>query len=387
MPKQRIQDRLLTLFGFVALLVYVLACRPSFSPDGTRVVFPIIEEKTKVTSVALYDLKKRTLETIFTSPEKTDNYLVAQWLPDGKQVLVNGASFIAILPLGSSNPTRFIPMKEELDEDSLIIPPPVIGKYQFIVSEMSAEEKDANGKTVSVKKPVLLRANLETMQVQDVTQDDEEMNIVVKGNQLYYIAKPTRGEDNVIELGRLDTEKLSRNPISQLREEEYGEIFGFLAPNSDGGRFALTAKFEEARRILLVKGNALEKLIPIMEKDIEIGNIEWAPDEKTLYAAFAKDMKEDNRWQYGIMEVPVNGGGMRSTYLFTGQDGDRAGTLAFQIALSLDGRRIAASSTCLEGIKPEDRALYLIDLRSSKRNVTKIAIPPPAGSGSAAEGK
>ena len=145
MPKPKIQDTLLTMFGVAALIVFVLACRPSFSPDGNKIVFPVRNNGTKVESVALYDLKKQSLETLFVSPPGED-WLAVQWLPDGKRVLVNGVSFIAILPLGSSNPTRFLPLEKKLDEGSLMIPPPVIGKYQFIYSEIPVEIKDAEGK-------------------------------------------------------------------------------------------------------------------------------------------------------------------------------------------------------------------------------------------------
>lgn len=384
MVRKKIQDVLLTLFGAAALLVYVLACRPSFSPDGSKVVFPVKGNGQQAASVALYDLKEKKLKTIFVSPrqpKEEDQYLTVQWLPDGKQVLVNGVSFIAILPLGSSNPTRFIPLEEKLDAGVLVIPPPVIGKYQFMVHEASVEEKDANGHPVDVKKPFLLRANLETAEIQKVIQGNEETNFVAKGSQLYYFAKSKAGADDIYELGRLDAEKLSRNRILQLKEKEFGEFIGFMTPNSNGTRFALTVKLEKALRILLVRGNALEKWIPVKQEGIDIGNVEWSPDERTLYLAFAKDLTKDNLWQYGILEVPVNGGSTRDIPLFTGEKREDNPTFIFQIALSADGRRIAATSACLEGIRPENNALYLVDLHSSKRNVTKVAIPLPAGSG------
>jgi len=363
MLKPGIKDTLLTIFGVVALIVFVLSCRPSFSPDGNQVVFPIVDGKTDVPSVALYDLKKKTLETIFVGPPR-EEFFVAQWLPDGKQVLVNGISFIAILPLGSSNPTRLISLKEKLDGESLMIPPPVIGKYQFIHDEKSP-----------------LRVNLETMEVQNIP-DLFDGFFVAKGDQLYYISQLKIGEDDGYELGRLDTEKLNKNSILQLKKNEYGELSCFMAPNGNGSRFAWPAEYEKTQRILLIQGNALEKSILVADGDIDInlGNVEWSTDEKTLYVAFAKDLNKDDLWQYGILEVPVNGGRIRDIPLFTLNDGDEDGLVMFQIALSADGRRIAATSACMGDNlkKPEDNAFYLVDLSSSERNVTKITIPLPS---------
>jgi hypothetical protein len=393
MSKPSVRDTLLTILGIAALIVYVLACRPSFSPDGTKVIFPTRNRKTKEAAVVLYDLKKKTLETIFAlppMPKKEDIALAVQWLPDGKQVLVNGVSFVAILPLGSSNPTRFSPLEENLDAGMLEITPPVIGKYQFIASKKSVTSKDEKGQTVSVDKPVLLRVNLETMEVQSVPNGIEG-NLVAKGNQLYYIAQAKIGEDDAFELGRLDTEKLARTTILQLREKDCGELSGFMTPNRTASRFALTAKLEGAQRILLIRGNALEKTIPVTEKDIEIqlGNAEWSLDDATLFVTFAKDLNKDHLWQYGVLEVSIDGGSIREIPLFTVKNG-KDGLVIFQIALSADGRRIAATSAFLSAdneIQPNDNALYLIDLGSSKRNVTKVPIPLPPGSESEVEKK
>jgi hypothetical protein len=68
---------------------------------------------------------------------------------------------------------------------------------------------------------------------------------------------------------------------------------------------------------------------------------------------------------------------MRETPLFqlSGSLNDSVACL-LQIALSPDGKTIAASSALCE---EEEHALYLVDITSSKRKVTKIPIPgPPA---------
>ncbi len=390
----RVRDTLLTLFGIMALIVYVLACRPSFSPDGTKVVLPIMDAKTKVTSVVLYDLKKKSMETIFVSaPALTDENRAysAQWLPDGKRVVVNGVSTIMILPLGSSNPTRFLPLEERVEGNSLELPAPVVGKYQFLLGKTSVQEKNEKGATVSVDKSALLQVNLETLDVKSAPIGFEG-NLVGNGGQLFYIGKPENGDEGSYELGRLDTEKLTKIPLLQVKEKDSGEPTGFVTPNKNGSRFALMTKLEDAQRVLLVRGNVVEKTISVAARDsgIRLGNAEWSPDEKTLYLAYTKKVNEEELGQFGVLEVPLAGGRVRETPLFTAKPDKDNSLILFQIALSSDGRQIAATSACLgeeNGVKAEERALYLVDLSNAKRKVTKVALPLPPVSGSAAEKK
>lgn len=109
----------LALIALAALTIYVLACRPSFSPDGSKVLFPCIDPETKSASVVLYDRTTKKSEHVFALPgaggSKDAPVLSAQWMPDGKQAIViwhaeESKSFqVVVLPLGSRNPTRFIP--------------------------------------------------------------------------------------------------------------------------------------------------------------------------------------------------------------------------------------------------------------------------------------
>src|SRR5512135_203994 len=125
MSNPKVRDHLLAFFGIVALIVYVLGCRPSYSPDGTKIVLPIMDAKTKVTSVVLYDLVKNSVETIFVSApasEEENRAYSAQWLSDGERVVINGVSTLLILPVGSPAPTRFLPLRESVEVSGLELP-------------------------------------------------------------------------------------------------------------------------------------------------------------------------------------------------------------------------------------------------------------------------
>jgi hypothetical protein len=54
----------------------------------------------------------------------------------------------------------------------------------------------------------------------------------------------------------------------------------------------------------------------------------------------------------------------------------------FQGAISHDGKAAAVASTYLacgdKGLKPDDCALFLVDLKDPNRKVTRVPIPMPA---------
>jgi hypothetical protein len=376
----KIRDTLLSILGMTALLVYVIACRPSVSPDGTRVVFPIIDQEAHTASVAVYDLKRNAVEKILDIPGAKDEFMAysAQWLPDGRQVLINGVSSIMILPAGSPNPTRFIPLEHALEPFSLMTPPPVVGSYQFFSGRTSGNS--GKGNTSEDEKNSFLRVNLDTGETLSVPHRGE-CYLSGAGTLVYYVAETDEGEDRSYEIGRLDTDKLVQIPMLHLKEKESGEITPFLAWSKDGSRLALTGKLAEAPRLLLFRNSAFEKTIAVgsAESGITLGNAEWAPNGDILYVSYARKSGSAGDCRYGVLEVPVSGGGIREVPLFGGKGTDDELSY-FQIVLSPDARQILATSVCMkdEAIKSEDRALYLIDLTNPGRIVTRFPVPFPS---------
>ena len=82
------------------------------------------------------------------------------------------------------------------------------------------------------------------------------------------------------------------------------------------------------------------------------------------------------------MEIPLNDAPVRRTVLIktTGLKDDSA-ALYFQAGFSHDGKTAALASTYLtcdnKDFKPEDCALFLVDLSDANRKVTKVPIPLP----------
>jgi len=399
MKPRKMCDSLLALLGFVAVAVYVLACRPSFSPDGSKIVFPSFDEDAKQATVLCYDLRTKTLEKIYQTalvekvrepepPPKSDQkkepekppasfslgssseqfFVSVQWLPDGKRIAVNGLSYVLTLPVASPGPARLLQLQNLLDSGTLMRPLPVQGKYQFIPD-----------------KEFLLRVNLETGEML-AAPDKKEYMLFGQGSQLYYLAaadiveKPGSSESQPesVEIGKLNPETLAASPLLKLKgEEQYGELTGYGAISRDGGRLALTTKFSKTPKVLLFRDNKLEKTLTLAKEDsgITVGNVEWSADGKTLYMAYAQE--QDNApCRYGILEAPVDGGNAREIQLFTADSSD-SWSATFQVAISPNGRTLAISSTCFEkeDVKSEERALYLVDLGSAARNVTRVPAP------------
>jgi dipeptidyl aminopeptidase/acylaminoacyl peptidase len=260
-------------------------------------------------------------------------------------------------------------LQNVLDVGTLMRPLPVLGKYQFIPD-----------------KEFLLRLDLDTGEIL-AAPDKKEYMLFGQGSQLYYLAasdiadKPGSSERKAesMEIGKLNPATLAATPLLKLNaEEQYGELTGFGAAARDGSRLALTTELSKAPKVLLFGNNKLEKTLTLAKEDsgLTVGNVEWSSDGKALYVAYARK-QENAPCRYGVLEAPVDGGSVREIPLFSGDSSDNW-LVAFQIAISPNGRTLAGSSTCFENnndIESKDRALYLVDLGSAARTVTRVPVP------------
>ncbi len=364
----RIRNLTLALLGVAALMAYIISCRASFSPDGKRVLFPYIQKGEA--GIALYDREADRVEKIFAAPLGKESQevplLTTQWLPDGKRALVSWPEGsgedhirIMILPLGTKSPTRiYILPKQEEVPGSLLFPFPISGRYLF-----------AGGKP-------LIRLDLETGEVK-TEKVGEECYAMGQGDKLFYVSDPEDGE-GTCEIGALNPETLGRTLGLTLKKSEVGEISPFLAFTADGSRIAVASKKEEKVRLLIYTGKELEKEISLGEgAELNPGNLLWSPDGKTVYSSFARRMESGGGLQLGFLEIPASGEGMRRIDMVRAKgEKDDDSAFFFQIALSPKGDTLAAVSANLspEHFLEEDRCLFLADLKSPERKVTRIRI-------------
>jgi hypothetical protein len=394
MHPHRTRDTVLTLIGFAAWLIYVLACA-SFSPDDSKILFPSVDPRTGSLALAMYDRHTGSTQQLLTLQSKDTLYMRAAWMPDGRRALAlwsveTGSGFsssmddivnIAVLPVTMKEPPRVMTVRlPEMDMNSYLLqPPPIVGSSLLLAG-----------------KKYLARVDLETGEV--TSKEGGEAILVAQGEHVYYLrglpdtveAKPPR-----FEIGRVDTKALTWLPLFQSDEKPDEELRGDFAVSGDGSKFAVAGKTKDLFQVHVFEGTRLSKTIPAGARDekLELGSLVFSRDGVTIYAPFIRKLADDGPAQFGILELPVGGGTARQTPLFTVATGseDLDATL-FQVDLSHDGKTLAASSTYLQSgkeprLRPEDVALYLVDLSRPDRKVTKIPVLAPPAARTATEKK
>jgi hypothetical protein len=80
--------------------------------------------------------------------------------------------------------------------------------------------------------------------------------------------------------------------------------------------------------------------------------------------------------EFGVLEIPLNEQPLRWIPIF--HDSNLNNTLGqAQGSLSHDGRTWAVATTFIENLKPDNYALYLVDVSRSKPKITKVPIAQP----------
>jgi len=274
------------------------------------------------------------------------------------------------MPVGSQGHARTL-LLNKAKASVPILPPPVIGDYQYVFPKGD-------------NPPALLRVNLQSWETQSIPikyAGELGGDLFSDGTQLYCTGKIDNNGQTVYEIIKLNGEDGTQTVLLQLSKDECGELTGFFRLNQAGDRMAIGFTYLDGGKIVLVRGNSMERMIPVgvMGGWIKIGKLEWSTDEKSLFASFVKMLDDEGNAQFGVIEVPLHGGNTHEMPLFTGKSSSEDDELLyFQIALSPDGKKIAASSLSFESktdLEPQDRALYLVDMSHPQWEVTKVPMP------------
>jgi hypothetical protein len=379
MTATRTRDAALTVIGLAAVLLYILACA-SFSPDDSKVLFPSNDPKTGGTVLAVYDRGAHTTRALLAFPppsgDNDDGYMIRPaWTPDGSHVVALWGDTdkelrITVLPISGKGPTRMLVVKH-LEGDmpsAMLVPPPIVGSQLFLGEDGQIRRVDLQSGVELVQK---LEGDFLLM---------GQLDRIYYGRELPGAgAKVTRAE-----VGLVDAATLALTPLFETTEA--GGDPPYFAVSRDGARVALAGEKDNVPQILVFEGNQLRNTIPIGSKtdEIDVGFFQWSRDASTLYGAFRTKVA-DSEYQLGVLEIPASGGAARRIPLFrvTGKEDSDMSTL--QVDVSHDGKTIAAASTYLQTssaanaqqrLKPEDLALYFIDLSRPDRKITKVPIPP-----------
>lgn len=376
------RDVVLTLVGFAAWLIYILACGPSFSPDDTKILYPSIDPKTGATTLALYDRAAGTSRALLVPPvdrgkgesrgERHEAMpLATTWTPDGARAVALWAEpddvlRVAVVPVAGASPVRLLRIDGLGDAAfDVIVGGPAINGGRLFVSK----DKEVR------------RIDLETGE--SASKDvGGETAVVTAGDRLHYYREleTQEGQPERWEFGQMDPDTFALTPAftSDVEAE------GFWVVSDDGAR--IVAGSESPCTMAIIAGGKVERRLPIGTdgNGVVCGRPVWSRDGATLYVPYRRGAKE-GQVEYGVMEVPVSGGAPRYTPLFgAAGTGGRDDMHLLQIALSHDQKTVAAPSTFIaltsaQGkVKPDDVALFLVDLSRADRRVTRVAIPAPA---------
>jgi hypothetical protein len=193
--------------------------------------------------------------------------------------------------------------------------------------------------------------------------------------------------DDGMECGLLNPETMTREWQVHLgTEKKEGGAMGF----SPVGRKVAFTPGKAGNPVIQVyeAGQPPKQVkVPVAKaEEINLGQVEFTRDGRSLLVVIASKVDGQEGPSLGIVELPLEGGPPRRTVLISGAEFDAEKVLGFfQFGLSHDGKTLAASSAYLpltqDGFRPEDCALFIVDLVSTNRPVTKIPIPLPVGAG------
>jgi hypothetical protein len=395
MASTRTRDAALTVVGFAAWLLYVLGCA-SFSPDDSKVLFPSNDPKTGGTVVAMYDRTTRTTRTLAALPVSgnphDDRFCFRPgWTADGTHAVViwpqEEALSVMVIPLASKEPIRIHKVGDmgSDPEAALMLPPVMAGSYLFVNQEKG-----------------VLRLDLYSGATRVVPR--EVAGAVWSGwNSVFYMRPPAgvkwpeKGENykGPVEFGVLDPNTLAAGPkllgltpgMPGMGDE------GFSVSASRSARFAISSGEDGIERVLIFEGASLLRTVEVASiagKEAKFGFPKMSSDGSMVYAASIKPLGDGGLSQVSVIEIPAGAGPARETPLFQMTDSKSEDNMKLQVDVSHDGKTLAVVSTYLQErpqavkpgekptpprIKPEDVALYLVDLARADRRVTKVPVP------------
>jgi len=385
MKKQLPTPRALAaLAGLGALAVYILACA-AFSPDDKKVLYPVFDGPAGRFAIACYDRVARRSEVIFapviaagTNTNQSEAPMLrAEWLADGKRVVVcwqgddDDPWFrLVLMPCGGSGPVRYFQIPGKDFSSSIMLPPPIIGDLVFL------------GRAPND----LLRLDLRSGEVvtREAGKGDGDWLLYpsADGKGLLYLAenKPAKGYT----FGRMDPETFGATPILTITNPIEEAIT--FSPDRSGRRVVFAENTGEVAHLVVegVGQPATRFAVSPGPDRFRLGCTCFSRDGTVVFAAFERE-EAGGGAALGLAEVPLHGGAVRETVLLHTAEFKKKkddALMPFQFGFSHDGKAAAVSTTCLagstEGFRPQDCALFFIDLTSNDRTVSRVPIPMPA---------
>ncbi|HWH69200.1 MAG TPA: hypothetical protein VNT26_07430 [Candidatus Sulfotelmatobacter sp.] len=385
MKTQTTRNVALGLIGLLALCIYILACT-SFSPDDTKILYPAFGDDSGAVGIAVYDREARRSEMLFLpmafedSETNTANprLVRAQWLPDGRSVLLawpagkgndDDGLNLATLPLGASAPLKFFYLPNVKEATMRLMAPLVVTGERVLLCESNGHVARLDLKTGTIARHQL--ADL---------KGEVTLYPGLDGRGAFYVAEQSEGPQAHI-FGRLNPDNFSQTPLVTITNNLMEGSFFAYSPS--GNRVAFVEKAGDLERVIVLKEGKQTFTRPLGPKTEPLSFGSAVLLDNLVVTSFQRKTNGQPRAAYGLMEIPLSDAPVRETILIAATEAhDEADAFYFQMALSHDGKTAAVASTYLacaeEAFKPEDCALFLVNLSEPKRSVTKIPIRLPA---------
>jgi hypothetical protein len=387
MKTQTARNAGLALVGLLALTIYILACT-SFSPDDTKVLYPAFSGTNGAVGVAVYDRQSGRSELLFVPVAFEDDesdtakplLLRPQWLADGRRILVAWSSEmkgenldLALIPWGARGPIKLFSLGNIGDvATALIMPLPVAGDRVFVMQTQQQVNR------------LDLKTGARTLHRLGDDKSQFSLYPAPADQGVFYLEQRQEPEEHYV-FGRLDPDSFAlTGSVTFTNKPDDGSFFTY---DPLGQRVAFVEKGPSGGPQLVVLERdkpALSRPLEIKGADVRFGNALFTRNGDALLASCQKKPADQARLSFGLLEFPLPDGPVRETTLIPALDakGEDAATLYFQVGVSHDGKTAAAASTylaCLETntFKPEDCALFFVDLSDAKRKVTRVPISLP----------
>ena len=366
---------LLAGIGCVSLLVYVLACSTAFSPDDRQVLYPSFDPQSGALSIAVYDRSTGRSEQIFSSiGSHTDTNLHsaclrAEWLPDGKHILVAEAEeheglSLFVVPHGGKEPIRHIGSQKWDDAlTALEFPFAISGTKVFLNDQHNLTRVDW------VTGEVLVNTN--------------QIAALPGGNSKTVIGWRELPNNGGGEFGMIDPETLAFQPQLTLTNQMGEGTFPAFHPRER--EFMFVSGRDTNQEFQIVRDGAKQFSRPITRPGCEVKAtgpwLDLGPKKDRVFTSYVSQAEGQTNYECGLLEIPLNEKPLQFTPLFQAQSDDMLSLLA-QPSLSHDGRTWAISSAWLAAnkksvLRPEDCALFLVQVGRSQPKITKVPISLP----------
>jgi hypothetical protein len=386
MNKQK-RNAVLGFVGLLALSVYILACT-SFSPDDTKVLYPSFDTASGASGMAVYDRESGGSEMLFvpvayevkgTNPVVAASLLRAQWLANGREVVIAGASpdaedkdvlTVAVVPWNVRKPIKTfrVPEVKEMAQ-SLVAPLCVAGERLFFrTSDKALGRLDLRTGALAGHEFADAKGDLSFYPAPD-------------GASVFYFETDDSAGEKIL-FGRLNPEDFSRAPLMVVTNRM--DDMTAVAYDMGGKTLALLTGGDNKAGLHVWRDGKLifSRAVASQGQDLAFGNAILAANGKAIRATYRR-ATGTNTVSYGLMEIPFSEAPPReNTLIKDAPAGDKPDVFYFQAGISHDGRTAAISSAYLafsdKDFKPADCALFLVDLGSADWKVTKVPIPMPA---------